>query len=171
MVVAIDRGMLDHHFQYRRHREDIADAVPLDQPECLVDIEAFRRKQDGRDAARGLHELVDARAMRQRRHHEGGVILGRAWHEVGEAIGDHKGHLAVGQYRRFGSSCRARGEEKPAGVVVLNTYPLDLCARMRSDDVVYRFLAERPLAYPPNERERRARLYYRGMLREIAMAK
>ena len=172
MVVTIDRGMLDHHFQDRRNGEDIADAMALDQPERLVNIEAFRRKQDRRNAARGLHELVDARAMRKRRDHQRGVILGGAGHEVGEVIGDHKGHLAVGQYRRFGSSCRARSEEEPAGIVVLNSRVLDLCARMRSENLIYGFLAECTLAYPPNERERRARrLHGRGMLREIAMTK
>src|SRR5205814_10288625 len=103
MVVTIDRGMLDHHFQDRRNGEDIADAMALDHAERLVNIEAFRRKQDRRNAARGLHELVDARAMRKRRDHQRGVILGGAGHEVGEALGDYKCTLAVSPYRGYAS--------------------------------------------------------------------
>ena len=70
MIVAVDRGMLDHHLEDGRHREDVADAVALDQPERLVDIETLGRKANGRHAARGLHELMDAGAMRQRRYHQ-----------------------------------------------------------------------------------------------------
>ena len=46
----------------------------LDQPERLVDVELLRRQQDGRHAARGLHQLMHAGAVRQRRHHQRGVV-------------------------------------------------------------------------------------------------
>ena len=83
MVVAVDRGMLDHHLQDGRHGENVADAMRLDQPERLVDVEPLGGQQDGRHAARGLHQLVHAGAVRQRRHHQRGIVLGGAGHEVG----------------------------------------------------------------------------------------
>jgi hypothetical protein len=76
----------------------------LNQPERLGDIEFFRRQQDGRHAARGLHQLMHAGAMRQRRHHQRGVILGGARHQIGKVIGHHKGHLAMGQHRGLGAA-------------------------------------------------------------------
>ena len=101
----------------------------LDQPERLVDIEALRWQQDGRHAARGLHELMHAGAMRQRRHHQRRVMLRGAGHQVGEMIGHDKGHLAVGQHRRLGAPGGARGEEEPAGIVVLDRRVLDRSRR------------------------------------------
>jgi hypothetical protein len=87
----------------------------LDQPESFCDVELFRWQQDGRHAARGLHELVHAGAVRQRRDHQRGVGLRRARHQVGEMIGDHERHLAMGQHRRLGAPRGAGGEEEPAG--------------------------------------------------------
>ena len=115
----------------------------LDQPEGLVDIEALRGQQDGRHAARGLHELVHAGAVRQRRHHQRGVVLGGAGHQVGEVIGDDKGHLAVGQHRRLGTPGGAGGEEEPAGIVVLDRGVVDDGAGMRRDRFAQGCLAER----------------------------
>ncbi len=154
MVVAVGGGMLDHHLEDGRHREDVADAVAFDQPEGLADIETIRRQQDGRHAARGLHELMDARAMRQRRHHQRRVMLGGAGHEVAEVIGHHKGHLAMGQHRRLGAPGGAGGEEEPAGVVVLDRSILDPGAGMRLDRRADGLLAEGALADPPDKFER-----------------
>ena len=48
---------------------------------------------------------------------------------------------------------------------------LDACAGMRSDRLAHGFLAERALADPPGESERRARrLHRRGMIGKIAVA-
>ena len=171
MIVAVDGGMLDHHLQDGRHREDVADAVGLDQPERLVDVESLRRQQDGRHAARGLHQLMHAGAMRQRRHHQRGIMLGGAGHQVGEMVGDHEGHLAMGQHRRLGAPGGAGGEEEPAGIVVLDGGVVEPRARMRRDRLAHRSLAESALADPPGELERRARrLDRRGMLGKIAVA-
>ena len=130
VIVFVDRGMLDHHLQNGRHGKDVADAVRLDQPERFGDIEFLRRQQDGRHAARRLHELVHAGAMRQRRDHQRGVGLRRARHQVGEMICHHKGHLAVGEHRRLGAAGGAGGEEEPAGIVVIDRCVIDLGARM-----------------------------------------
>ena len=154
MIVFVDRGVLDHHLQNGRHGEDVADAMKLDQAERLGNVEFFRRQQDGRHAARGLHQLMHAGAMRQRRHHQRGVLFGGAGHQVGEMVGDDKGHLAVGQHRRLGASRGAGGEEEPAGVVVVDRGVLDLGAGMGSDRRAYGDLAEGPLADPPDEFER-----------------
>ena len=129
----------------------------LDQPECLVDVEALGRQQDGRHAARDLHQLVDAGAVRQRRDHQRGVVLRGAGHEVGEMVGDDKRHLAVGQHRRLGAAGGARGEEEPAGIVVLDRGIFNPGARVRGDRIAQGLLAERALADPPGEAERRAR--------------
>ena len=42
------------------------------------------RQQDGRHPARGLHQLMNAGAVRQWRHHQRSVILGGIGHQVGE---------------------------------------------------------------------------------------
>ena len=161
--------MLDHHLQNGRHGKNVADAVRLDQPERFGDIEFLRRQQDGRHAARGLHELVHAGAMRQRRDHQRGIGLRRARHQVGEMICHHKGHLAVGEHRRLGAAGGAGGEEEPAGIVVIDRCVIDLGARMIGDHAAHGFFAKRPLADPPDEFQRGigGRL---GVIRKIAMA-
>ena len=144
----------------------------LDQPERLVDIEALRRQQDGRHAARGLHELMHAGAMRQRRHHQRGVIFRGAGHQVGQVIGHHKGHLAVGQHRGLGASRGARGEEEPAGIVVVDRgLRRSLCRACAAIASLTDLSPKLALADPPDEAERRARrLHGRGMVRKIAVA-
>ena len=169
MIVAVDGGMLDHHLQNGRHRENVADAVRLDQPERLVDVEFFRRQQDGRHAPRGLHQLVHAGAMRQRRHHQRGVLLGGAGHQVGKMVGDDKGHLAVGQHRRLGTARGAGGEEEPAGIVIVDRGIGDLVVRMRRDRLADGLLAKGALADPPDELQRGVG-DGRGMLGKIAVA-
>ncbi len=170
MVVAIDGGVFDHHLEDGRHREHVADAMLLDQPEGFVDVKAFRWKQDGFCATRGLHELMDARAMRQGCDHQRSVVLGGAGHEISKVICHHKGHLAVGQHRRLGTPGGARGEEEPAGIVVLDAGVIDAGARMRGDRLADGFLAERTLPDPPDKGERRARGFDGcGMLGKIAV--
>ena len=154
MIVAVDGGMLDHHLQNGRHRENVGDAMRLDQAERLVDVELLGRQQDGRHAARGLHQLMHAGAMRQRRHHQRGVRFRGARHQIGEMIGHHKGHLAMGQHRRLGTPRGARGEEEPAGIVVVDRGIRDFRAGMRRDRFADGFLAESALADPPDEFER-----------------
>ena len=127
------------------------------------------RQQDGRHAARRLHELVHAGAMRQRRDHQRGILLRGAGHEISEMVGHHEGHLAMGQHRRLGTPGGARGEEEPAGIVILDRGILDPRARMRRDCFAHRGLAERALADPPGEGERRACAARCRMVRKIAM--
>ncbi len=170
MVVAVDGGVLDHHLQDRRHCEHVADAVRFDQAECFVDVKTLRRKQDGFRAPCGLHELMNARAMRQRCNHERGVVFGGAGHQVGEMICHHKSHLAVGQHRRLGAPGGAGGEEEPAGIVVFDRRIPNGRFRMRRDHIADGFLAEPALADPPGESERRARRFHRGgMVGKIAV--
>jgi hypothetical protein len=169
VIEFIDRGMLDHHLQDRRHGKNVADAMRLDQPERFGDIEFFRRQQDGRHAARGLHELVHAGAVRERRDHQRGIRLRCARHQVGEMICHHKGHLAMGEHRRLGTPGGARGEEEPAGIVVIDRRVIDPGARIIGDHAAHGFFAKRPLADPPDEFQRRIGSRH-GMIREIAMA-
>ena len=149
----------------------LRDAVRLDQPVGFRDVEFFGRQQDGRHAARDLHELMHAGAVRQRRHHERGIALGGAGHQVGEMIGHHKGHLAVGEHRRLGAAGRARGEEEPAGIVVVDARLLHFRIRLRSNRLGDAALAEcAGLADAPGESQCRARrLHRRRMIGKIAM--
>ena len=163
--------MLDHHLQDSRDRENIADAVTLNEPERLVDVETLRRKQNSRHAARGLNELVDSGAMRQRRHDKRGIVLGRAGRKVCKVVGYDKRHLAMGQHRRLGSSGSTRSKKEPARIIVVDPRLFHARAGVRRNRLADRVLAERPLANPPDECERRARLLHnRGMLGKIAMA-
>ena len=107
--------------------------------------------------------------MRQRRHHQRGVLLGGAGHQVGEMVGDHKGHLAMGQHRRLGTARGARGEEEPAGVVIVDRGIGKTLAGMRRNRGADGFLAKGALADPPDEFQRRVG-DRGGMLREIAVA-
>jgi hypothetical protein len=74
---------------------------------------------------------MHAGAMRQRRDDQGRVALRGGGHQVGQVIGHHKRHLAMGQHRRLGSARGARGEEEPAGIVVLDVSVYELRAGMR----------------------------------------
>lgn len=142
-----------------------------DQPVSLVDIEALGRQQDRGRAARRDHELMHAGAMRKRRHHQRGILFGRAGDEIAKMVGDDEAHLAMGQHGRLGAPGRAGGEEEPAGIVMLDRGVLDLLATMARDHRADLVLAERPLADPPDKLRRRARSRdRRRMLREIAMA-
>ena len=114
MVVSLRSRMLGQHFQDRRHGEEVGDPMRLDQAERLRDVEILGRQQDGRHAARGLHRMMHARAVRERRHDQGtssSVVPA----SVGKMVHNHKGHLAVGQYRRLRAARGARCEEEPAG--------------------------------------------------------
>ena len=141
----------------------------LDQAKRLGDIELLGRKQNGRHAARGLHELVNAGAMRQRRHHQRGIGLRGTRHQVGEMVGDDEGHLAMGQHGRLGTSGGARSEEEPAGIVVVDRRILDLDAGLRRDHVAHGALAKTAVTDPPDEFERRIGRRHR-VIRKVAMA-
>ena len=79
MVVRVDRRMLGQHLHDGRHREHVGDAPALDQRPGLVDIEALARAAARSSRrARDLHELMDAGAVRERRHDERGIRLRRA---------------------------------------------------------------------------------------------
>ena len=145
--------------------------MALDQPVGFVDIEAVRGEKNRRNSAGGLHQLVDARPMREGRNHEGGVLLGRARHEVAEVVCDHEGHLPMGQDRGFRAPGRAGRKEKPAGVVVIDPGIGHRRPCMRGDHRLERGLAEGAVADAPNELQGVAggggRL---RMSREVAMA-
>ena len=167
MIELVDRGMLDHHLQDGRHGEHVGDAVLRDQSVGFRDVEALGRQQDGGRTARGLHQLMHAGAMRQRRDHQRGVLLGGARREVGEMVGDDKTHLAMGQHGGLGAACGARGEEEPAGIVVFDRDIGDFGICIVSDRSAQRGLAESALlADPPDEVDCGDRP---GMIGEIAM--
>ena len=143
----------------------------LDQPEGLFDVEALGRQQDGRHAARGLHQLMHAGAMGQRRDHQRRVGLGRTGHQVAQMIGHHKGHLAMGQHCCLGSACRARGEEEPAGIVIVDRSVFEAAPRAwRRYRLAHRLLGEGALADPPGERERGLAGCDRRMIGKVAVA-
>jgi hypothetical protein len=73
----------------------------------------------------------------------------------------------MGQHRGLGTAGGARGEEKPAGIVILDRGILDINAGMRLDRIPHRAFAEHTLlADPPGEVGTFDRL---GMIREIAV--
>jgi hypothetical protein len=82
--------------------------------------------------------------MRQRRHHQRRIGFRGTRHQVGEMIGHHKGHLTMGQHRCLGAARGARGEEEPAGIVIIDRGIRDVCAGMRRDRSADGFLAKRP---------------------------
>jgi hypothetical protein len=145
--------------------------MALDQPIGFVDIEAVRGEKDRRHSAGGLHQLVDARPVRERRNDQGSVLLGRARHEVAEVVCDHEGHLPMGQDRGFGAPGRAGREEKPAGVVVIDGGIGHRRRCLRGDHRLDGGLAEGAVADAPSELQGvaggRGRL---RMSREAAMA-
>ena len=120
VVVLVHGRMLDQHLQDGRHGEQVRHPMALDQPEGLVHVEAVGRQQDRRRTARHDVELVDAGPVRQGGHDQGGVFLRRSRHEVAQVIVDDERHLAMRQHRRLGPARRARGEEEPAGIVMLD---------------------------------------------------
>lgn len=120
MVKRIDRWVLDQHLEDRRHREGVSHVPTLDKRPSLFRIESVARQEDRLGSARHLNKLVDAGAVRQRRHHEGGVLMGGARHQVAEVVRDHECHLPVRKHRSLRPASRPRREEEPAGVVVVN---------------------------------------------------
>jgi len=61
-------------------------------------------------------------------------------------IGDDKAHLAMGQHRGLGAASGARGEEEPAGIVMLDRDVLDHVTGLRCNGISHRAFAERGLA-------------------------
>lgn len=149
MIVRVRRLMLDHHLQDRGDREQVGHPMRLDQPEGFGNVEALGRQQDGRGRPRGLHQLMHAGSVRQRRDHQRGVLLGGPGRQVGEMVGDDKPHLAVGQHGRLGTACRAGREEEPAGVVVLDGCVGNRGAGMSRNRLAHRALAEAAIATDP----------------------
>ena len=88
---------------------------------------SLRRARSASADARPRHATAARPPARHR--------LSRARRQVGEMIGDDEAHLAMGQHRRLGTSRGARGEEEPAGIVVLDRGVVDTapaCAAIAS---------------------------------------
>ena len=134
VIVRVDRWMLGQHLHDGRHGEHVRDPPLLDQPPGLVGVEPVAREQHGLDPARHLHELMDAGSVRERRQDQGGVPVGGARHQVAEVVRDHEGHLAVRQHRGLGTARRARREEEPAWIVVLDGRDRYAAARIAADE-------------------------------------
>ena len=120
MIVRVDRRVLGQHLHDGGHREHVRDPPARDQPPGLVGVEPVAREQHGLDPARHLHELVDAGSVRKRRQDQGGIPVGGARHQVAEVVRDHERHLAVSENRGLGAARRARREEEPARIVMLD---------------------------------------------------
>ena len=118
VVVAINGIMFNQNFDNRRHRKEVADVVCLHQLPKQFGVQARARHQHGGRATRHVEQHVHARAMRERRHGNGAVVLGGARDQIGQVVGHHKGHLPVRQHRSLGLASGARGVEEPQGVVV-----------------------------------------------------
>ena len=101
MIVTIDRIMSGQHGQDRRHGEHVRHAMPLDQAPRLLAIQPFAGKQDRGGSPRDLRQCVDAGAMRQRRHHQRRILLGRVRHQVAQMVAHDIIHLPVRQHARF----------------------------------------------------------------------
>ena len=127
MVVTIDCIVSGKHRQDGRHGEHVRYAVPLDEPPRLLAVQPFARQQHRCCAARHLRQGVHAGAVRQRRDHQGHVVLRGAGHQVAQVVADDVLHLAVRQHARLGAAGRAGGVEEPRRMVVR-----DICRALSS---------------------------------------
>ena len=118
--MCVHRRMLGQQFDDGRDGEHVRDAPARNERPSLVDVEPIAREQHRLHGPRHLRELMDARAMRQRRDHQGRIRLRGAWHQITEMVRHHERHLSMGQDRGFRTTRCARGEEEPARVVMLD---------------------------------------------------
>ena len=118
MIVAVDRIVPRQHGQDGRHGEHVGDAMPLDQAPGLLAVQPLARQQHGRRAARHLRQSMHAGAMRQRRHHQRDVMLGRRRHQVAQMVADDVFHLAVRQHARLRPPGGAGGIEEPRRMIM-----------------------------------------------------
>ncbi len=118
MIVAVDRVVPGQHGQDGRHGEHVGDAMLLHQAPGFLAVQPLARQQDGRRTARHLRQSMHPRAMRQRRHHQRDVLLGRRRHQVAQMVADDVFHLAVRQHARLRPTGRAGGIEEPCRMVM-----------------------------------------------------
>ena len=116
----VHRRMLGQQFDDGRDGEHVCHTPAFDSCPGFVDVEPIAREQHRLGGPRDLCELMDARTMRQRRNHQGRVRLRGARHQVAEVVGDDERHLPMSEDRSLGPPRRARGEEEPARVVMLD---------------------------------------------------
>ncbi len=117
VVVLVHRRMLDQRFDDGGHGEQVAHTVPLDQLPKHFGVQALAGHEHGGCTARDVEQGMDARAMRQGCWRNRGIVLGGAGDEVSQMVGDHKGHLPMGEHARLGAPRGARGVEEPQGCV------------------------------------------------------
>ena len=135
VIPGVDGRMFDQHLDDGGHGEHVAHPMALHQLPDLLGVEARGRRQHGAGGARHLGQQMDAGAVRQRRHGQADVLLGRARHEIAQMIGDHEGHLPMRQHRRFRPPGGAGREEEPAGIVMLHIDAGRRGAPLRLDQV------------------------------------
>ena len=120
MIVAVHRLMPRQHGQDGRHGEHVADAMPLDELPGLLAVQPFAGQQHGDGAACHLAQRMNAGAMRQRRHHQRGVLLRRARHQIAQMVADHVFHLPMRQHAGLRSSRGPRGVEEPRRIIAID---------------------------------------------------
>ena len=117
MVMRVHARVAAERIQDGRHGEHVADAVLLHQPPGFRHVEPFPRQQHGHRAARHLRHGMDARPMRQRRHHQRGIALRQPRHQVRDVVRHHEGELPMRQRAALGPPRGAGGVEQPGGMV------------------------------------------------------
>ena len=135
VIPGVDGRMFDQHLDDGGHGEHVAHPMALHQLPDLLGVEARGRRQHGAGGARHLGQQMDAGAVRQRRHGQADVLLGRARHEIAQMIGDHEGHLPMRQHCRFRPPGGAGCEEEPAWIVMLHIDAGRRGAPLRLDQV------------------------------------
>ena len=94
--------------------------MPLDQPPGFLAVQPLAGQQDRGGAAGDLRQRVDAGAVRQRRHHQRGILLRRRRHQVAQMVADDIIHLAMRQHAGLGPAGGAGGVEEPGRMVAVH---------------------------------------------------
>ena len=132
----VDRYMLGQQLHDRRHSEHVRNPPPRDQSPSLVRVESVAGEQHRLHSTRHLHELMHACSMRKRRQDQGRISMRRGGHQIAKVICYDECHLAMGEDRRLGPPRRARREEEPAWIVMLDGRNFRALSAMLRDETI-----------------------------------
>ena len=139
--MGIDRSMLGQHLHDGRNREHVGDPPLCDKSPGLVGVEPVALEQDSLDPrATCTSWWMPAPCESGARTREASCMRG-AWHQVAEVVRDHERHLAMGENCGLGTPRRARREEEPTRIVMLDSRHRGTLSRMLHDERVV-FLTE-----------------------------